>query len=114
MANKFKNLTGQRFGMLTVLWMSKTRTKGGKLQWTCKCDCGNIVNVVTNSLRDGSTKSCGCLRARNIKIQNKKARENGKLPPLKEKTPTQTEYNGDDYWMFGENNEIKRLKKMFF
>ena len=28
----------------------------------CKCDCGNYVTVATKNLKDGKTKSCGCIK----------------------------------------------------
>ena len=55
------DLTGQRFGRLTVL-NPLHLNKNKQLTWLCKCDCGNIVNVVGMSLRNGDCKSCGCLR----------------------------------------------------
>ena len=48
--------TGQRFGKLTVL--GKSKRKG---YWICKCDCGNTKEALTSVLRDGLTRSCGCL-----------------------------------------------------
>ena len=45
------NLTGQRFGKLTVL-CEADRTKNNKVRWLCKCDCGNLVKVTTTSLRN--------------------------------------------------------------
>lgn len=54
------DLTGQKFGKLTVLEWTTSNT--GKGAWKCRCDCGNITVVLTNNLRRGNTKSCGCLR----------------------------------------------------
>ena len=59
------NLTGQRFGKLLVIERTenKINVDGSTLcQWLCKCDCGNIVKVKTAALRNGNTKSCGCLQ----------------------------------------------------
>lgn len=56
-----KSLVGQRFGKLTVLEMLPERNKYGRIMYRCKCDCGNIVDVLGNSLVVGSTSSCGCL-----------------------------------------------------
>lgn len=36
-------------------------TRRGKALWKCKCDCGNYADVTGDSLRQGKTKSCGCL-----------------------------------------------------
>lgn len=57
------DLTGQRFGRLTVLEKVNYNDTPQKCEakWRCKCDCGNIVEVRGTSLRNGSTKSCGCL-----------------------------------------------------
>lgn len=55
-----KDLTGKRFGRLTVL-ESSGKSSNGKYQWNCKCDCGNYIIVKGNSLTTGHTKSCGCL-----------------------------------------------------
>ena len=54
------DLTGQRFGMLTVLRRAESRN--GKVCWTCRCDCGKMVDVAANNLRSGHTVSCGCRR----------------------------------------------------
>lgn len=57
-----KDLTGQRFGRLTVLSENPIRTAQGKRRWNCICDCGNQRVVVQNSLVSNLTKSCGCLK----------------------------------------------------
>lgn len=60
-----KNLIGQKFGRLEVIEEGASfRTRSGKIQcagWICKCDCGNVVTVRSNSLKTNKTKSCGCL-----------------------------------------------------
>jgi hypothetical protein len=52
------DLTGQVFGRLTVL--EDAGRRNGRVLWKCLCDCGNIVDVLAESLRGGHTKSCGC------------------------------------------------------
>lgn len=58
-----KDLTGQKFGRLTVLKRDK-QNKGKSLaaQWECRCDCGNIVIRRSTDLLKGYSKSCGCIR----------------------------------------------------
>lgn len=58
------NLTGQRFGRLVVGAPPELRSvAGGSFwYWPCSCDCGKASMVPTRSLRNGNTKSCGCLR----------------------------------------------------
>lgn len=58
---KFIDMTGQRFGRLTVIDRAGTANNGG-VRWRCRCDCGKVVCVKGSSLRSGSTKSCGCYR----------------------------------------------------
>ena len=58
---KFIDLTGQRFGRLTVLdYLSGHRSDPGK--WRCRCVCGTIVEIATYDLKRGHAKSCGCLQ----------------------------------------------------
>jgi len=55
-----KDLTGKRFGKLTVI--EKKGRSGGRITWKCKCDCGNYTEIKGNYLTTGQTKSCGCLK----------------------------------------------------
>lgn len=61
MQGKFSDLTGERFGLLVV--MKRTANRKRAVMWECQCDCGNITNVDTGSLKNGHTRSCGCARA---------------------------------------------------
>ncbi|MBO5259973.1 MAG: hypothetical protein J6B26_06295 [Agathobacter sp.] len=54
------NLIDKKFGRLQVIEEAKKR--GNKRMWKCRCDCGNITIVATNTLKSGHTTSCGCLR----------------------------------------------------
>lgn len=63
--SKAIDLTGQRFGRLTVVEKEGSREyRPGRhrIYWRCKCDCGNECSVHTTDLRIGKIKSCGCLR----------------------------------------------------
>ena len=53
------DLTGKRFGYLTVL--QKDNTKNGVAYWLCKCDCGNKKAIKGQHLKSGNTLSCGCM-----------------------------------------------------
>lgn len=69
---KFIDLTGKRFGKLTVISRCKdyTSPKGKTyVQWLCQCDCGNKTKVTTSNLK-GHTKSCGCLNRENTIKRN--------------------------------------------
>ena len=58
---KFIDITGNRYGSLTVLEKYDT-TPSGVARWLCKCDCGNTAIVRGGNLKSGAVKSCGCLR----------------------------------------------------
>ena len=63
------DLTGQRFGRLTVEKRAGT-SQNGNVLWACKCDCGNITVVKGYSLKNSITRSCGCLIAESTKDRN--------------------------------------------
>ena len=58
-SSKKMDLTGQRFGLLTVI-SEAPKGKGG-IRWHCLCDCGKQTITSTAHLRSGHSKSCGCL-----------------------------------------------------
>lgn len=55
------DLTGKRFGRLTVVALAENI--GGKRGWQCKCDCGSAPVVRHDHLAGGRVVSCGCHRA---------------------------------------------------
>ena len=57
------DLTGQYFGRLKVLCYYNTADdKDRKAKWLCECACGRFKVISGKSLRDGDTKSCGCIK----------------------------------------------------
>lgn len=58
--SSFIDLTGQKFGRLTVL--KRVENKGNQTCWLCHCSCGREKVVTGKNLRKGNTKSCGCLQ----------------------------------------------------
>jgi hypothetical protein len=107
---KQENLSGLRYGRLTVLsyaGMINVDTK--RAAWRCRCDCGAKVIVLAKSLRNGLTKSCGCLksdkaRARLLKHGACKSREYGAWCAIKTRcynanTPTYKDYGGRGIYM---------------
>lgn len=61
MGRKAKDLTDLRFGRLTVTRREKN-APSGNLRWSCSCECGSEIIVDGCNLKNGSTRSCGCLR----------------------------------------------------
>lgn len=65
-ARNYIDLTGRRFGRLTILSF-EDRNENGNAIWRVRCDCG------TNITR-GLTRSCGCLRFGNQNAKKKVSR----------------------------------------
>lgn len=58
--NKIKDETGNKYGLLTVISFDGLDNQGNA-KWKCQCKCGSIISVRGYKLRNGWTKSCGCL-----------------------------------------------------
>jgi hypothetical protein len=57
-----ENLIGKRFGRLTVIELISRNSKRREYIWKCQCDCGNTKTTRGDNLKDGTTRSCGCLK----------------------------------------------------
>lgn len=60
------DLTGQRFDKLLVLRL--VDLVNHKSRWECSCSCGNLRVVLSDMLRQGRVKSCGCNKGRNLLV----------------------------------------------
>lgn len=60
------DLTGKKFGNLTVIRHLNYSESGHTSLWECKCDCGNITIVRGTNLKSGHTISCGCKKGKTI------------------------------------------------
>jgi len=58
---KSEDLTGRRFGRLTVLGPAYKKSDY-KLFWLCQCSCGGLTIVISENLKYGNTSSCGCVQ----------------------------------------------------
>jgi len=74
-AHNFKDISGQRFGRLTIVAFDRTENR--RAFWRCLCDCGNMTIVIGKDLRSGHTVSCGCFD-RERRIVHGHARKNGR------------------------------------
>lgn len=92
-----KDLTGKKFGKLTVIKMIYGNTSKTGKHYTyceCKCDCGNIIIKNAHTLRENSNVlySCGCARKEiadklSIDVVGKKFGRLTVIEELKEFTP---------------------------
>lgn len=71
---KLHDLTGKKFGKLTVLKRDEDHItqKGYKvLYWICQCECGTIKSIRGSELVKGGVRSCGCSKGQWIKEAQK-------------------------------------------
>lgn len=52
-------ITGQKFGYLTVI--RPIGSRWGHSLWECKCDCGTVCERTSNQLTQNKNVSCGCM-----------------------------------------------------
>lgn len=91
---KIIDLTGQKIGRLTVIERDISR-KG--VYWYCKCECGKIKSIKSNSLTSGVSKSCGCLQA-DLRTNNIVGRRFGKLTVISRTEKPNGIKNTHAYW----------------
>lgn len=83
--NSKKDITNQKFGLLTVIEMTNKRNISHGIICKCQCECGNIIEVVSTALRSGHTTSCGCIKSKGEQIINNLLISN-QIPFTREKT----------------------------
>lgn len=87
-----KDIVGNKYNKLLVL--SYAYSHNGRSFWNCRCDCGKQCVVNGKYLRNGETKSCGCLNLKRVQQMGKK-----------NKKYNQTQQIGNKTKIFFDNNE---------
>lgn len=87
-----KDLTGQKFGRLTVIEETPKRNSCGHIIWKCQCDCENVSEVAGAYLTNGKILSCGCARKENSAKATSKDLEDLLLNTSKYRV-------GDNWWL---------------
>lgn len=77
---QIKDITGQRFGRLVAISYAGRKSSA---RWLCQCDCGNHKVVSVDHLRNGDTRSCGCLRTEATRERSLKHGQANKTPEYK-------------------------------
>ena len=57
MGRRPRDLSGQKFGLLTAVYPTERRDHRGSVYWHCVCECGNEIDVAAGALLDGNTRS---------------------------------------------------------
>ena len=92
------NLTGLRFGRLTVLSVAG-RAKDRKTLWRCACACGKECVVRSAYLTSGHTKSCGCLtRETASRVKTKHGASGTRLYGIWQKMKDRCYRRGDKFY----------------
>lgn len=91
----FEDLTGQKFGRLTVVGFSNLDEKGQTV-WDCLCECGKYIKSKRNAFVSGHTKSCGCFQ-----------RDNSSIVATKTHKENKDKYKHKWYFIDENNNKIR-------
>lgn len=99
-----KDLTGQKFGRLTVLKRDLERT-GGAAYWICQCECGNIKSIRGTNLttQNKPTRSCGCLnkdfQKTRIDLTSQIGKQYGKLKVIERDLDKPLGHKKGSFWI---------------
>ena len=109
---QLKDLTGQKFGKLTVI--SYAGSSRHRSSWLCECDCGNIVVVNQMELTRKDTLSCGCLKSSFAELQIEKILKENNIQYKKEYSFNDLKSENNiplrfDFAIFNTDNSIKCL-----
>lgn len=98
MPRKIRDLSGEVFGRLTAVEVSKK--VNGLVYWVCDCSCGGKTVVSRPNLLSGGTTSCGCYRKENLKSYSKKGGRS--------KAVYIEGYKTKDHPLYGVYNDMKK------
>ena len=65
-----KDIAGVEFGFITAIEPTDKRDRGDVI-WSCRCRCGNMLEITATRLILNNTLSCGCIQKESIKRINK-------------------------------------------
>lgn len=79
---KREDMTGQTFGRLTAI-RPAGQNKHGQRLWVWECECGNQIDRIAAPVKNGNTRSCGCLHREMVAAQftTHGAKTNGNVSP---------------------------------
>ena len=103
-AAKYEDLTGQKFGRLTVLECIGS-VRGNKL-WRCSCECGNETTATSYVLKAGVKSSCGCLRRENTANFNRQTKKMYNTYTFKDNYVIGYTNKGEEFYVDFEDYEL--------
>lgn len=108
--SKIVDLTGQKFGLLTVISRNKERSKPGQIFWNTICDCGNNFVVSGKHLKRGATVSCGCLKQSIGEKNIEDVLASNDICYTREYTVPELNYKRFDFAILKNNNPIRLIE----
>lgn len=99
-----KDLTGQKFGKLTVIRRDLKRT-GGAAYWICQCECGNVKSIRGSNLTTSKnpTRSCGCLikeiNSSKIDVSSQIGKQYGRLIVISRDLKKPIGHKQESFWI---------------
>ena len=112
------DISGKRFGKITVIRRTENRRKVGKrmiTEWECRCDCGNIVYRTIEQLNNAKVRMCStCSQQNNVQQAFKNAGfvRGTQVTKIKDRTLIKTNTSGcrGVYWHKKNKKWEARLK----
>ena len=103
---EYEDLTGKRFGMLTVIGQepdSISEAGNRHRRWKCQCDCGGIIISQEDNLKSSAASHCGCMayfNKSNSRTEDISGQKFGKLTAIKiSKTIKDKNGKNINYWL---------------
>lgn len=110
--NYIESFINKKFGKLTVKSYLR-KDKNFNYVFLCECECGNLIEVTSNSLQSENTTSCGCTRSIGENNIEKILKENNILYKKQYSFPDLFSYKKGrlfyDFAILDENNNVIRL-----
>lgn len=97
MSRKCVDLTGMKFGRLTVV--ERVENQGNHAMWLCECECGNMKKATGYNLKKGNVLSCGCLQKEKLSERRTKKLKGEKFGRLTVIDRAGVDKNGHVMWL---------------
>ena len=107
--SRMKDLTNQKFGLLTAIQLTDLRSSRGGILWECLCECGNTCYVEASNLISKNTQSCGCLKISIGEFNIEMVLKQHNIKYIKEYSNQELNKKRFDFAILDSQNQIKRL-----
>ena len=106
---QIKDLSNQKFGLLTAIKPTEMRSPRGGVLWECQCECGNTTFVETSNLTNRNIQSCGCIKNSFGEFYIEIILRKNNIKYVKEYTTSSLNKKRFDFAILDVNNQVERL-----